>query len=176
MIDSSRFSGHVDESTLLLPFFSRLQSQGVASSVMSWSSPFPPFCLIGDVTLLCFLVSCRCWVTVVWLLILYQISWRNIYRNLILFFLLLIKIILHTCWSARCARSGLVVSNSIIFFRFIVKFIKKSLYSGYIRISCYFGLFWVISGSIRVSIGGFVKRVISGYSRESCYLGHFRSF
>jgi len=42
--------------------------------------------------------------------------------------------------------------------------------------SCYFGLFWVISGSIRVSIGGFVKRVISGYSRESCYLGHFKSF
>ena len=84
-------------------------------------------------------------------------------------FMELIFLIFHaeadTCWSARCARSELVVSNSIIFFRFMGKFIKKSLHSGSIRKSCYFGLFWVISGSIRVSIGGFVKRVISGYSR-----------
>jgi len=65
------------------------------------------------------------------------------------------------------------------FFRFMGKFIKKA----YIRVLCvnrvilgYFGSFLVISGSIRVSIGGFVKRLISGYSRESCYLGHLRSF
>ena len=56
-------------------------------------------------------------------------------------------------------------------------------------ILAHFGSFWLISGSIRVSIGGFVKRVISGffglaqkkiikrvisgYSRESCYFGLF---
>ena len=52
-----------------------------------------------------------------------------------------------TCWSARCARSGLVVSNSIIFFRFMGKFIKKA----YIRVIFvnhvilgYFGSFRVL--------------------------------
>ena len=60
-------------------------------------------------------------------------------------FMELIFLIFHaeadTCWSARCARSGLVVSNSIIFFRFMGKFIKKSLHSGSIRKSCYLGHF-----------------------------------
>ena len=49
--------------------------------------------------------------------------------------IMLIFLIFHaeadTCWSARCARSGLVVSNSIIFFRFMVKFIKKPIFGLY---------------------------------------------
>ena len=66
-------------------------------------------------------------------------------------FMELIFLIFHaeadTCWSARCARSGLVVSNSIIFFRLMGTFIKKA----YIRVL-------------------FVNRVILGY------LVHFWSF
>ena len=90
-----------------------------------------------------------------------------------------------TCWSARCARSGLVVSNSIFFFRFMGKFIKKSLHSGSIRESCYFGLFWVILGYFsRRSVYGLfwyfrvilVNRVISAYSYKSCYFNVFGSF
>ena len=49
--------------------------------------------------------------------------------------IMLIFLIFHaeadTCWSARCARSELVVSNSIIFFRFMVKFIKKPIFGLY---------------------------------------------
>ena len=60
-------------------------------------------------------------------------------QNLVFFWvfrvIMLIFLIFHaeadTCWSARCARSGLVVSNSIIFFRFMVKFIKKPIFGLY---------------------------------------------